>query len=590
MIVTENVMISTETDARFAGIPSEVLEVLGGHSGQLAGAIASENPDVAKIVQIGGQGGADSSSSGGALVSMNGMQAMPSGEPTRALSTSEIEAIVEAHAAVAAAVTANGMDGVELAGASGRLIHQSLSPWGNGRNDEWGEPLALARALIGAVRDAMGPGSVLGFRMPADDDRARHLGGNRETELAGLAKDLVSSGQIDYLNLSFGSRLYDYPIRGLRSYRYEPGVDLPLAAKMREAIGRAVPVLGVNRITTPALAEEALRRGDCDLIAMTRAHIADPDIVTKLRRGESDRIRPCVGALDCSSMSGLPPKCFHNPDVGREAGAAIVTVAEAKHVVVVGAGPAGLKAAEIAARRGHRVSVFEAEDEPGGALRHVRATTARELYGAVTWLVSELEHAGVELRCGQRIDGAAVRDLRPDAVVLASGGRRQVTLAVPGADTIQVVSGVEALTASLPQTVLVFDAHGDMEASIVAESLIARGHVVTYATPLMAFAPRANVQMLGDLERILRLSRSTVLTRTDIERIDGDCIHLIDHFGVRSERSANTIVVVAPPHQELSLVPALDALRVPYHLIGDALTARGALAAIHDGDRVGRQV
>src|SRR6185369_7703758 len=150
--------------------------------------------------------------------------------------------------------------------------------------------------------------------------------------------------------------------RSIGSYRHPLGEFLPLAHGMRAALDGKVPVLAASRITEPQLAERALAAGDCDLVAMTRALIADPDLVRKIRDG--GRIRHCVGANQgCVDrmVGGLPITCFHNPDVGREGRGEPEPAAEARRVLVVGGGPAGLKAAELAARRGHTVTLLERE-------------------------------------------------------------------------------------------------------------------------------------------------------------------------------------------------------------------------------------
>jgi 2,4-dienoyl-CoA reductase-like NADH-dependent reductase (Old Yellow Enzyme family) len=555
-----------------------------------AQAIAAENGEVVKMLQLLARGASDSAVGGGVLMSFNGMQSPTTGEPTKRMTAGEIEATIEAHAQVAAAAASSGLDGIELQGAHGRLIHQSLSSWGNDRDDEWGEPLRFAKAVIATVRATLGPEKVLGLRLAADEDRAPHEGGDRRKELAGIAKQLVATGDIDYLNLGFGSRCYDYTKRTARSYRYPAGGDLPLAARFREAIGSAIPVVGVNRILTPQLGEAALQRGDCDLVAMTRAHIADPDIISKLRSGQGHRIRPCVGAQECCNVNwlGLKLRCFHNPDIGHEAESGISAAATPKKVVVIGAGPAGLKAAEIATRRGHDVIVFDAADEPGGAMRHVRSTSARELYSSVTWLVGELQAAGCALRLGTPVDAELLQDLKPDEVVVASGSRRGDTPRLTQANGIHVISGIDALASEVGHDVLVFDVLGDMEAALTAESLLARGHSVTYATPLEAFAPRAGELIRLDLDPIFRRGGCSVHTRTEIEHAEGDQVHLIDRYGVRNTLHVDTIVAVMPPEPELGLLPALDALGAPYHVIGDALAVRGALTAIHEGDALGR--
>ncbi|ARR55928.1 hypothetical protein HY78_21970 [Rhizorhabdus wittichii DC-6] len=559
-------------------------------------AIHDTSPAIATVLQLVGAGASGSSEyyrRGDVLASFNGMPSSTDGEPTRMLSSGEIEALVENHALLARLAVDNGMDGVELLAGYGYLIHQSISPWGNGRADCWGDPLAFTRAVIDAVRAAIGPDRILGFRMPVDDDRAAFEGGGREVELAELAGRIVAGGGVDYLNPCMGSRVYAYTARTARSYRHPTGVDLPLAARLKQAIGGVVPVIGVNRVLTPEQGEEALARGDCDLVALTRAHMVDPDLLSKFRAGQSHRIRRCVGANDCGSVAflGLPLMCFHNPELGQEAEAALVPADPARTVLVVGAGPAGLKAAEIAARRGHRVIVVEAEAEPGGQLRHLRSSSAHELHGAVDWLVGELKELGVTLRLGTRLDAAGLRAIAPDVVLLATGARRERVADIPGAAIGRVLSPIEALAGV--ETVagaIVLDRIGDMEASLAAEALIRRGVAVTYVTPLDGFAPRAGYLQHLDLLPILERAGSEIVVRHEIAAIDGRRVTLTDRHGRTSERQADLIVAAQVPAPVLDLLPAIEAMGLPHHRIGDASAPRHARAAINDGDAIARLI
>lgn len=288
------------------------------------------------------------------------------------MSSAEIEAMVEGYGRVAELVVGAGLDGVELHGRHGYLIQQSFSPWMNRRTDEWGEPLRFWRAVLNRVRAGVGDDAIVGARIPSDDLQPAADGGLGPTRLAEIAAELVALRKLDYLNPTHGSDGNHYS-RSIGTYRRPHGDFLADTRRIREAIRAAIPVLGVGRITSLKAAEAALERGDCDLVGMTRAHIADPDLVTKAARAQAGSITLCVGAntgcIDRGVLGG-DLMCFHNPDVGREYRPELLPTPASSHrrVLVVGGGPSGLKAAEIAARRGHLVTLAERSARLGGRL------------------------------------------------------------------------------------------------------------------------------------------------------------------------------------------------------------------------------
>src|SRR5690606_17981118 len=179
-----------------------------------------------------------------------------------------------------------------------------------------------------------------------------------------------------------------------------------------------------------------VKEGIVDMIGMTRAHIADPHIVNKVKRGEDERIRPCVGATYCSWQR----RCIHNPAVGREATLPheIAPAEIRKRVVVIGAGPGGLEAARVSAARGHEVYVLEANSQAGGQVRlATRIPSRRDLIGIVDWRVAECEKMSVVFRFNTYADAETVLELAPDYVVVATGGLPDIPTRVVGAELCQ---------------------------------------------------------------------------------------------------------------------------------------------------------
>ena len=545
---------------------------------------------VLQLVNFGGQMSANYNIGNRPLWSFNGMQA-PGGEISHRMSLTEIDEMVAAFARAARVATEAGLDGVEIHGAHGYLVHQSYSRWGNDRTDAWGEPLAFTRSVLQATRQAIGRDKIIGFRMAEYDERPAAQGGMTEVELRQIGADVVELGEIDFLNTSIGSKAPDYAAIAVATYRTAPGHELELTRQMRAAIGGAVPVVGVGRILTPEQGEEALRRGDCDLVAMTRGHIADPDIAVKVRRGDSHRIRRCVGANECNDrkIAGLTIACMHNPDVGREGRGPVAPSSARREVLVVGAGPGGLKAAEIAALRGHAVTLVDAADEVGGHFRFVRATSAKSMVHVIEHLTAELALLGVEPQLRTRADRNLLERLRPDAVVVATGTRRGVAGAFDGAEHAGVLTSLDALIGERGRRVLVLDRLGLAEAALVAETMLGSGRDVVFATPFDALVPHAGYSHRKDVSAAFRRGGVRVITDADVAQFDGHHVELVDPDGKVCERlGVDEIVAVVAPTPELELLPVLGELGLEHHLIGDAVAPRSVYHAMREADDVAR--
>lgn len=511
------------------------------------------------------------------------------GEASHRMTPAEIEEVLDAFASTARIVVESGIDGVELHGTHGYLLQQSFSPWGNGRDDEWGEQLAFARALIARVRKEIGREPVVGVRISTDDFMSADRGGLGVEALRRITAELVDTGEIDYVSQSEGARTGHYA-RSIGSYRHALGEYLPLARGLREAIGERVPVVAAGRVNEPALAERALAAGDCDIVAMTRALIADPDLVRKVRNGK--RIRHCVGANQgCVDrmVGGLPITCFHNPDVGREGRGEPEPASEPRRVLVVGGGPAGLKAAEIAARRGHRVRLVEREHELGGRLRWVRGLgDAAELFRAVEWLELELADLGVDVRTGVEADEATVGDA--DVVVLATGSRPAPDRLGNVDGSIPVLSIDEAVSRrSFSGGVLMVDLRGDLESALCAEHVASNGAQLTIVTPFLSIGPYLGFTHVNDVLRRLyglgcALESSTVFGGT----VEGEAVTQHIHSKQVQWRRFEAVVAGVPGRSETSLAAAVERAGARLLVAGDAVAPRTAMHAFREGDDAGR--
>jgi 2,4-dienoyl-CoA reductase-like NADH-dependent reductase (Old Yellow Enzyme family)/thioredoxin reductase len=517
-------------------------------------------------------------------------------EVAHEMTDQEVRALVEGWGRVAELAVSAGLDGMELHGGHGYLLHQSISPWMNRRTDEWGKPLAFWKAVLQRVRAGLGNDAILGARFPSDELRPLSNGGLGRLTLKKMAVELVETGLIDYINPSEGSSGWHYP-RSVGTYRRPHGDFLESARELREAVGGKVPVLGVGRITTPEEAEEALQGGNCDFVGMVRANIADPDLVNKLKSGNSANIRKCVGANACINriMTGTHVMCFHNPETGREDRlGALVQADRSKRVLVVGGGPAGLKVAEIAAKRGHSVVLAEKQDVLGGRLKTItNANKAVELVHAVDWVENELVNMDVEVRLGTEVDEEFLKRETFDALVLATGSQPNdlpfpTDGSVPWYSTEAAMSLVQI---AAPAEVLVLDSLGSDEVSVVIEQLAAVGHAVTVVTPLPTVGTFLGWTHAADnVQRLLGLG-CRIAERTTIIEVKGGTVTIQNQLTeVQEARQFDHIVVAQPRLANDSLRGLASSMVREVHVIGDALAPRDAMTAFLNGEDAGRAI
>jgi 2,4-dienoyl-CoA reductase-like NADH-dependent reductase (Old Yellow Enzyme family) len=512
------------------------------------------------------------------------------GEVAHEMTDEEIETMISEFGHVARMTVEAGFDGCEVHGAHGYIGQQSLSPWLNRRTDKWGQDRTLfLRRVIETVRGELGPDKILGYRTTTDDMRSPEDGGLGVSGVVDSVREILATGQVNVLNTTVGHGGKTYTL-AIPSYRHREALNMSKARHLNEETGHQVPMIGVGRIASVGIAESLLQSGACDMVAMTRAHIADPDIVSKFAAGNSHRIRPCVGALVCNSrkLAGFSElSCIHNPEALREYELHVTPTTSPKNVVVVGAGPAGLKFAEIAARRGHKVRVYDAAKRTGGSLRAVERTAASDLASTVDHLVSELEFLSVPVELGVAVDEDFLRTLEADHLVLATGADRTPVDAFGGADTTQVISSVQALSGEveIDSDVLVYDALGANEGALVAEALATGGRHVYLVTPFEMVMPYGGISHRMELPDILRRRLAGIYTEAIVGEAAGRKVSVVRPDGESvTELDAGTIVAVVAPNARVELAEAAKRIGLPYTLIGDAVAPRAATDAFRSGE------
>jgi 2,4-dienoyl-CoA reductase-like NADH-dependent reductase (Old Yellow Enzyme family) len=512
------------------------------------------------------------------------------GEVAHAMTSEQVEMMIAGYGRMARMAADSGFDGCEVHGAHGYIGQQSISPWLNLRTDKWGQDRTLfLRRVIETVRQEIGPGRILGYRTTTDDMRSPEDGGLGAGGAIDSVRAMLATGEIDVLNTTVGHGGKTYT-RAIPSYRFTEAVNMPKARRLGDATGHQVPMIGVGRIVSVGIAESLLQSGACELVAMTRAHIADPDVVAKFSRSEAHRIRPCVGALVCNSrkLAGFSEiSCLHNPEVMREHELRVEPAADRRQVTVVGAGPAGLKFAEIAARCGHQVRVYDAAARTGGLLRAVERTAAADLASTVDHLTAELALLSVPVKLGVTVDEELLRTAGADHVVLATGAEPDPGAAFAGAETTQVLSAAEALDpgTQIDRDVVVYDALGANEGALVAEALANAGRRVRLVTPYETVMPYGGISHRMETPDILRRKLAAIYTGALIGVADGRQLSVVRPDGESvAELSAGTVVAITAPNPRVQLAEAAARLGLAYTVIGDAMAPRTATDAFRDGE------
>lgn len=395
--------------------------------------------------------------------------------------------IVADYETAAGRCKAAGLDGVELLFAGGHLLLQFLSPAVNLRSDQYGghldNRLRFAFEVIAAVRRGIGEDLVLGVRITADEFIEEGLD---QAECLEIAKAIAASGTVDYLSI-MASQTYDWRSSSysIPSMAFKPAPYLTMAGAIKAAV--SIPVLHAGRIVDLATAARAVEEGIIDLVAMTRAQIADPHLVRKLIDRREAEIRPCVGANYCINRiyAGQEALCIQNPATGRELGLPHVVprASVKKRVVVVGGGPAGLEAARVCGERGHDVTLIEAETQTGGQLNLAAKLDWRNSLLTITqWLEAQCHRLKVDMWMGYRADVDMIERFEPDIVVLATGGYPNIG-PIEGDEHVTSSWDILAGRVRPAESVLLFDDQGSDAGMTCANFLSDKGAKLEIITP-----------------------------------------------------------------------------------------------------------
>ncbi len=508
------------------------------------------------------------------------------------LTKDEIIELVDAFAASALRCKKAGFDFVEIHGAHGYLINQFLSPNANQRTDAYGGTFEnRARfylEVLEAIKSRCGKDFTVGARINADD----YIEGGWTPEDANRLVPMLEKAGADYLHVSagvYGSRELTIP-----SMYVKQGCFIHLAEAVKSVA--TVPVVAVGRIKDPTLAEEVIAQGKADMVAMGRSLLADPELPRKALENRLDEVRPCIGCcLGCihAVLQLEPGGCVVNPDVGREHLLdETVPAATPKKVLVIGAGPAGLAAARLAALCGHAPFVVDQQEHPGGLLRLAAKPPGRtELKEIVCFFVKELERLNVPLELETVTDEKLIQQVAPDAVILASGSLPKMPLIKGLFQTpMNLCTVVEVLEGEVTVQDKAIIVGGGQAGLVLADDLAEKGKTVAVLNRGAHFATEMSANDRYYLRERLKRPTVKLYKKVTIQAFKNNGV-AFKHAGGEAELTGYDTVIVAEGGESMrEALPILKKINVPIHIIGDAKTARHLMFAIAEGEEAARSL
>lgn len=519
------------------------------------------------------------------------------------MTEAEILELIDAHVAAAVRAQKAGFQGVEVWAAYHSLLDQFWTPWSNSRDDRWGGTLEnrtrFSRTIIEGIRRACGEDFIIGLAISTSDAQPVLLQGEALTETVALHD---ATGHIDYVTCGHGGYM-DFE-RLMPTFLFGEKLTAPYTEMLKAALTHA-KVTSEAHVRTPENAESIIASGQADLVSIVRGQIADPHLARKTTEGRAEDVRGCIS---CNQMCwGRRSRdywisCLINPSAGREwewGGDRFTPAAVKRHVLVVGAGPAGLEAARAAAERGHRVDLHEAQPRIGGQFRLAGEQPRRaQILDLMDWYERQFARLGVTLHLNSYLDEADIAAHPADAVILATGSlpdpdARQRWLpaeaSLPGLAAGNVWSPEDVMRreARLGDSVVLYDEGGHWRGLGTAWALAEQGKSVTIVTP-EPYIGKEITRTSADGPLRQRLARLGVrfLTEHVLPRWHGN------GATVRSLLTGEEQVIPASALIMSTTNIAFDPFPETFpgkeaHRIGDCAAPRLAPYAFHEGRRVG---
>ncbi|MCX7911931.1 MAG: mycofactocin system FadH/OYE family oxidoreductase 2 [Dehalococcoidales bacterium] len=517
-------------------------------------------------------------------------------EVPKEMEVEDIREVVDAFCRAAVYAREGGFDGIELQLGHSSLMRQFLSPLTNLRTDEYGGSLEnrmrFPLEVIAAVRKTVGRDYTLGIRLCADE---MVQGGLTLEDTKEIARRFEASGFIDFIDLTLAT-FYNLYLVGA-SMHTPLGYTIPLASGIKSVV--KLPVFCTGRINDPVLAERVLAEGQADMIGMVRAQICDPHLARKAKEGRLDEIRYCVADNQgCYGRVGLNKTigCIQNPDIGYEKERRTLKHAVVRRkVLIIGGGPAGMKAAEVCARRGHEVVLYERSGRLGGQVNIAALGAGREeLKTVIRNFENQLKLLPVRIVLNQEVTAEFVLAQGVDVVIVATGALPK-PCTLPGGDGPRVYNVWQVLTgnADVGRSVLFIDNDGHHQATATAEFLADRGvkvHIVTNSPTIGSDLGPCQDQYLTHQ----RLVRKGVTFTPDfaVTEIQGTVVKGLNFYSNEWHTfdGFDSVVYAMGNRAEDSLYKALKGRVKELYRIGDCVAPRKIDMAVLEGDRIARAI